>query len=92
MPQVKAASPATATTCSLPPDLIARDGHAERGGERGAGVSRAVAIVRAFGAQHEAVQAAGSADGVELLAAAGEQLVHVGLVADVEDEMIGRAC
>ena len=68
MPLVKAASPATATTCSLPPAQVARDGHAKRGGERRAGVARAVAVVLAFGAQHEAVQAAGCADGVKLLA------------------------
>ena len=92
MPQVKAASPATATTCSLPPRQVARHGHAERGGKRRAGVSGAVAIVRAFGAQHEAVQAAGRADGVELLAPPGQQLVDVGLVADVEEETVRRAC
>ena len=32
----------------------------------------------------------GLADGVEAVAAAGEQLVDVGLVADVEDEAVGR--
>ena len=31
----------------------------------------------------------GLADGVEAVAAAGEQLVDVGLVADVEDEAVG---
>ena len=67
---------------------IAGDGHAEGGGERGAGVARAVAVVLALGAQHEAVEAAGLADGVELLAAAGEDLVDVGLVADVEDDLV----
>ena len=68
--------------------LVAGDGHAERRRERRAGVARAVAIVRAFGAQHEAVQAAGSADGVELLLAPGQQLVDVGLVAHVEQEAV----
>ena len=52
----------------LAADLVAGDGHAERGRERRAGVSGAVAIVRAFGAQHEAVQAAGCADGVKAVA------------------------
>ena len=68
--------------------FIARHGHAERGGERGAGVAGAVAIVRAFGAQHEAVQSAGSADGGEAVLAPGEELVDVGLVADVEQEAV----
>ena len=45
--------------------LVAGHGHAERRGERRAGVAGAVAIVRAFGAQHEPVQAARSAYGVE---------------------------
>jgi hypothetical protein len=85
MPQVKAASPQSATTCSCRPQ-IARGGHAERGGKRRARVTRAVAVVLAFGAEHEAVEAVGLADGVETVAAAGEQLVDVGLVADVEDE------
>ena len=70
--------------------LIAGDGHAERRGERRAGVTRAVGIVRAFRAQHEPVQSARSTDGVKLLLAAGEQLVHIGLVADVEQEAVVR--
>jgi hypothetical protein len=87
MPLVKAASPATAITCSCRrPDR--GHGHAQGGGERGAGVAGAVAIVLALGAQHEAVQAAGLADGVEAVAAAGEDLVDVGLVADVEEELV----
>ena len=56
-PQVKAASPATQTTCSSRAPQIAAGGHAERGGEGGAGVARAVAVVLAFGAQEEAVEA-----------------------------------
>ena len=69
---------------------VARRGHAERGGKRRARVARAEAVVLAFGAEHEAVEAAGLADGVEAVAASGEQLVDVGLVADVEDEVVGR--
>ena len=61
----------------LAAQLVARHRHAERGGERRAGVSGAVAIVRAFGAQHEAVQPARRADGVELLLPAGQQLVDI---------------
>ena len=70
--------------------LVAGHRHAERRRERRAGVARAVAIVRAFRAQHEPVQSARSAYGVELLLAPGQQLVHIGLVADVEQEAVGR--
>ena len=70
--------------------LVARHRHAERRGERGAGVPGAVAIVLAFGAQHEPVEPAGSADGVEPLLPAGEKFVHVGLMADVEQEAVAR--
>ena len=69
---------------------IARHGHAQSGGEGGAGVARAVAVVLALGAQHEAVEAARLPDGFKALAAAGKDLVDVGLVADVEDELVGR--
>ena len=67
---------------------VARDGHAKRGGERGARVTGAEAVVLAFGAEHEAVEALGLADGVEAVFASGEQLVDVALVADVEDEAV----
>ncbi len=68
---------------------VAGDGHAEGGGKGGAGVACAVAVVRAFGAKHEAVEAAGLADGVEARLAPGEELVDVGLVRDVKDEFVG---
>ena len=44
----------------------------------------------ALGAKHESVQPAGLADGVEAPHAPGQQLVHVGLVAHVEDELVLR--
>jgi hypothetical protein len=69
---------------------IAADGHAEGGAKGGTGVSGAEGIVLAFGAEHEAVEAAGLADGFELLLAAGEEFVDVALVADVEDEAVLR--
>ena len=90
MPLVKAASPASATMCSLPPARSRATAMPKRGGERGAGVACAVGVVLAFGAQHEAVQAAGLADGLEAVAASGKQLVDIGLMADVEDEAVGR--
>jgi len=53
-------------------------------------VTRPVAIVLAFSAEHEPVEAVGLADGVEPVAASGEKLVDVGLVTDVENEAVGR--
>ncbi len=68
---------------------IAGNGHTQRGGQGGTGVSCAIAVVRALAAQHETIQAARGSNGVELLAAPSEELVDVGLVADVKDEVIG---
>src|SRR5208282_4450681 len=67
---------------------IPRHGHAQCRGERRAGVPRAITIMFALRAQHEAVQAAGGANGVKEVAPAGEQFVYVSLVADVENEMV----
>ena len=70
---------------------VARVGEADRGGERGAGVAGAEGVVRALVAVEEAAQAARLADAAEVLAAAaGEELVHVALVGDVEDELVAR--
>ena len=52
-------------------------------------MSGAVDIVLAFGAQHEAVQAARLPNRLETLAPAGEQFVNISLVADVEDKFVG---
>jgi hypothetical protein len=70
--------------------LVAGDGHAQRRRECRAGVPRAVAIVRTFGAQHESVQAARRAYGVEPVLAPGQQLMHIGLVTHVEQEAVAR--
>ena len=68
---------------------IARGRHAERGGKRGAGVAGAEGIVRALAAIEEAARAAGLAQLPEkFAAAAGEQLVHVALMGDVEDKLV----
>ena len=67
---------------------IAGHRHAEGRGKRGTGVAGAVAIVLALGAEHEAVQAAGLANGVEAIEAAGKNFVDVGLVAYVEEESV----
>ena len=67
---------------------VAGAGEAEGGGDAGAAVPGAVGIVRALGARGEAAETAGLADGGEAIAAAGEELVRVGLVADVPDDLV----
>jgi hypothetical protein len=52
-------------------------------------VAGAVTIVFAFGAQGESIQALVGPHGFDAVPAAGEHFVDVGLVADVEDELIG---
>ena len=89
MPQVKAASPATATTCSLPPLLSRATAMPSAAESAVPACPGAVAVVLAFGAQHEPVQPTRSADCAELFLPSGEQFVHVGLMADVEQEAIG---
>ena len=92
-PQVSAASPMTAITCSGPLRRSRAGGHADGGGRRGAAAwprppneSWSLSI-----ALQEAVEAPGGADLVELGAvAAGEQLVDVTLVRHVEREAVFR--
>ena len=48
----------------------------------------AVAVVLALGAKREAVQAVRGADGSETILPAGEQFVHVRLMADVPHELV----
>ena len=67
---------------------IASNRHAEGRGESRTGVTGAVTIVLALGAKHEAVQTAGLANGLEAIESAGQDFVHVGLVANVEEESI----
>ena len=70
---------------------VAGRGHAEGRGKRGAGVSRPKRIVRAFPAIEETAGAAGLPQAPEEFAAAPrQQLVHVALVGDVEDELVVR--
>ena len=88
MPLVSAASPKMADDIFVGAALVARGAHAQRGRKRRAGVSRAVAIMLAFRAQREAVQAIGAADGVKSIFAAGQQLVDIDLMADVPDEFV----
>ena len=90
MPQVNAASPATTTTCSSVAAQIAADRHAEAGRQRRPRVARAVAIVLAFGAQQKAVQPFVLPHRRDAIEPPGKHLVHVALMADVEDELVLR--
>ena len=67
---------------------VAGRGHAESGGEGGAGVSRSVAIVFGFGAEEEAIEALVLANGANFGSAAGEHFVDVALVGDVKKEFV----
>ncbi len=72
------------------PRPVARHRHAERRRERSARVPRPVAIVLALRAQQEPVQPLVLPHRVEPLAAPRENLVHVALVAHVENEFVRR--
>ncbi len=67
---------------------VARHGHAQRSRKRSPCMAGAVAVVLALGAQHEPVQAAGLADGLKAVETAGEDFVHVSLVAEVEEDPV----
>ena len=54
-------------------------------------MARAVAVMIAFRAQHEAVEAARLAHSTETSAAAGEQFVNIGLVAHIENKPVSRS-
>src|SRR5207249_9404382 len=69
---------------------VARDGHAVRGGDARAGVTRAEDVVLRLAAREEAADAAELPQRVEALAAPGEDLVHVRLMAGVPDELVAR--
>ena len=64
--------------------------HAECGGKGGAGVTRAVAIVLALAAEQEAIQPLVLAYRREAVESAGEELVDIALVADIEEKFVAR--
>ena len=71
--------------------LIAGRAEAQRRRDRGRGVGRAERVVFAFGPLGEARQTAALAQGADAVAPAGEDLVRIGLVADVPDQdVLGR--
>ena len=71
-------------------EAVPGGGHAERGGEGGAGVTRAVAVMFALAAEQEAVQSLVLADRGKAIESAGEELVDIALVADIEEELVAR--
>ena len=68
--------------------LVARRRHAQRGGQRGAGVARAEAVMFALRAQSEAIQSVRLADRAEPLFAAGQNFMNINLVAHVPDKLV----
>ena len=69
---------------------VPRGGHAEGSRQGRSGVAGAKTVVLALGTQHEAVEPAGLPNGVEPIPPAREQLVDVGLMADVKKKVIRR--
>ncbi len=64
--------------------------HAEPGRDRGRGMAGAERVVLALGALAEARQAAGLTQRADAVAAAGQDLVRVGLMADIPNQLVGR--
>jgi hypothetical protein len=79
-------SPITAMTLFLPP--FARHRHAEPGRDRGRGMARRRTGRIRSRALGEAGEAAALAQGADAVAPAGEDLVRIGLVADVPDQPV----
>ena len=71
---------------------VARGGHAEPGGNRGRGMRRAEGVVFAFGALGEAGKAVPLPQRADAVAPPGQNLVRIGLVADVPDQAGRAAC
>ena len=69
---------------------VARHGHAETGRDRGRGMRCAERIVVALGALGETGQPTAGAQRADAVAAAGEDLVRIGLMADVPDQAVAR--
>ena len=69
---------------------IARHGHAEAGRDRGRGMRRAERVVLALGALGEAGESAALAQRADAVAPPGQDLVRIGLMADVPDEPVAR--
>ena len=70
--------------------LRGRDGHAQRGADRGAGVADAESVVFALAARRKRREPGVLFDGVQLLAAPGQYLVRVGLMPHIPDQTVVR--
>ena len=90
MPALIAPSPMTATHLRLSPFMRAATAMPERGRDRRRRVRGAEGVVLALLAARKARDAAELAQGVHPVAAAGQHLVRVGLVADVPDDPVVR--
>ena len=73
------------------PRCVARQREALGDRQAGAGVAAVEHVVLALGATREAADAAELAQRAEVVEPAGQQLVRVGLVAGVPDDLVGRA-
>ena len=69
---------------------IARHRHAERGGDRRRRMRGAEGVVFALGALGETGKSAADAQRANAVAAAGQNLVRIGLMADVPDQFVFR--
>ena len=69
---------------------VARDRHAETGGNRGRGMRGAERVVFALGALGEAGEAVALAQRADAVAASGQDLVRIGLMADVPNQPVVR--
>ena len=90
MPAVIAPSPITATTLRCVALALRGDRHAERGRDRGRRMADAERVVLAFLALRERREAVLLLDRGDAVAAAGQDLVRIALVADVPDQAVAR--
>ena len=90
MPALIAPSPMIATAFRVLALQPGGDGHAERGRDRGRRMGGAEGVVLALVAAREAGDAAELAQRAHALAPAGQDLVRIGLVADVPDDPVAR--
>ncbi len=72
------------------PPLGGRDGHPQRGADRSARMADTESVVFAFGPCRKRCQALGLLDGMQPPAAAGEDLVRVGLVSHIPYQPVER--
>ena len=74
----------------LLPGEVAGYRHAQTGRNRGRGMRRPKTVVFALRSLGETGEAAAGSQGADTVAAAGEDLVRISLMADVPDQLVGR--